>query len=111
MFKDLNSIESITLEAGAALDGTGFGSISTRPNTAGRWVMDLVASGAGAADIPWFDSSAKLEMRYPGNSNGVVLVKLANGTWAVADFVQGLHTYTWDNRVLGGRFEENPNVW
>lgn len=111
MFKDLNSIESITLEAGAALDTTGFGSISTRPNTAGRWVMDNVTTGPGAADIPWFDSSAKLEMRYPGNSNGVVLVKLNDGTWAVADYLQGIHTYTWDNRVLGGRFEENPNVW
>ena len=116
MFKDLNSIESITLEAGAALDGTGFGSISTRPNTEGRWVMDNATTGAAAADIPWFDSSVKLEMRYPGASNGaatngVVLVKLADGTWAVADYLQGIHTYTWDNRVLGGRFEENPNVW
>ena len=29
----------------------------------------------------------------------------------VVNYLQGRHTYTWDSKVLGGRFEDNPNAW
>lgn len=110
MFKDLNSITKITLETGAALDGTGFDTISTRQNTQGRWVMETELTGAGAADIPWFDSSQKLVYRYPGYSAGAVVAKV-NGVWTVLNLLAGTHTYTWNTPILGGRFEDNPNAW
>ena len=110
MFKNLNSITKITLETGAALDGTGFDTIGTRQNTQGRWVMETELTGASAADIPWFDSSEKLVYRYPGTSAGAVVAKVG-GVWTVLDLLAGIHTYTWNTPILGGRFEDNPNAW
>lgn len=111
MLKNLKALKSITLDRGAALDGTGLDAIDTRVASAGRWIMDKPTSGAVADDIPWFDSSAKLVLRYSGDEIGSVIAKQADGTWKVLENLRGTHTYTWDDTILGGRFEENPNAW
>lgn len=72
--------------------------------------METELTGAGAADIPWFDSSQKLVYRYPGYSAGAVVAKV-NGVWTVLNLLAGTHTYTWNTPILGGRFEDNPNAW
>lgn len=117
MLLGLNSLISITLEADAALAGTGLDdrtATADRIETEGRWVMDNVTTGAGAADIAWFDCTEKLVARYPGDTPGVVLQRpLMSPTspQVVVNYLQGRHTYTWDSKVLGGRFEDNPNAW
>lgn len=102
-------LTSITLGPLAVLTNTGLGMLDNgkafKSETTGRWVMGDPLNPNPAVtnpDVNWFDNNDGLTERYYLGTGSRQADKTA---------LMYIHTYTWDNTVVGGHFDSNRNVW
>ena len=107
MLADTGYVRVLRVGNGVILEGTGFFDDDvkndTRLATLGSWTRD----DGGAAD-PWFGTTANVVSRYLKTG---AAVRTSSQTDPSGYTLSGVHTYTWHDGVLCGRFPSNENAW